>query len=341
MADRTRPPRRRIERGAGPLPGTRQTGMTAGRVLAVVGLTALGMVALSRAAKGPPRRPPRRHPPAATRARAARLARRGAATLAGSVLLDSALEHFRGNYRNSAMYAAPAVAGAALAASTGDAAGSRGAVRPRDAVHGAAAATGLLGLGFHVYNIAQRPGGLTTMNNWFYAAPIGAPGALMGAGLIGLAAGRLDRPASRPPRREARALGLFTALSLLATSAEVALLHFRGAFHNRAMYVPLVVPPATALALAAAVLRPRPPRLRAARRLCRLTAAVGGLGVGFHAYGVHRNHGGWYNWRQNMLQGPPTFAPPAFVGLGLVGLGALELAEAGRRSGPADTEQPR
>jgi hypothetical protein len=75
---------------------------------------------------------------------------------------------------------------------------------------------------------------------------------------------------------------------------------------------------------------------RSARQLCRLTATIGALGIGFHVYGVHRNHGGWTNWRQNMLQGPPVFAPPAFVGLGMLGPGMLELAEPSR--GPADTE---
>jgi hypothetical protein len=138
------------------------------------------------------------------------------------------------------MYVAPTAAGLTLVASLGRGKAETGmARRTRDLVHGAAAVTGAAGIGFHLYNTARRPGGLRSMNNWFYAAPIGAPGGLMAAGVIGLAAGRLCRPALRPPLREAQALGLFTALGLLATSAEVALLHFRGAFHNGAMYVPV------------------------------------------------------------------------------------------------------
>jgi hypothetical protein len=72
-------------------------------------------------------------------------------------------------------------------------------------------------------------------------------------------------------------------------------------------------------------------RARRNRRLTRwalkATAALGALGVGFHAYGVQRNMGGWYNWRQTLLNGPPLPAPPSFTGLALAGLAALGLLE--------------
>jgi hypothetical protein len=64
----------------------------------------------------------------------------------------------------------------------------------------------------------------------------------------------------------------------------------------------------------------------------RLTAAIGIAGVGFHAYGIHRNMGGWRNWRQNLLNGPPLPAPASFTGLALAGLAALNLLEEGRRA---------
>jgi hypothetical protein len=35
--------------------------------------------------------------------------------------------------------------------------------------------------------------------------------------------------------------------------------------------------------------------------------------------------GGWRNWSQNILNGPPLPAPPSFAGLALAGLAALEL----------------
>src|SRR6185503_12990002 len=94
-----------------------------------------------------------------------------AGLLALSVLLDSAVEHYRGEFRNPAM-SAPLVASAAtLGAAVLDAAG-RGA-RPRRAVYAAAAAVGVAGLGFHAFNILKRPGRLSWANA-FYAAPVGA-----------------------------------------------------------------------------------------------------------------------------------------------------------------------
>ena len=57
----------------------------------------------------------------------------------------------------------------------------------------------------------------------------------------------------------------------------------------------------------------------------RLTAGVGVVGAGFHAFGVARNMGGWRNWRQNVLNGPPIPAPPSFTGLAIAGLAAMGL----------------
>ena len=51
----------------------------------------------------------------------------------------------------------------------------------------------------------------------------------------------------------------------------------------------------------------------------RLTALLGIAGVGFHAYGVSRAMGGWRNWRQNLIDGPPLPAPPSFSALALAG----------------------
>jgi hypothetical protein len=35
--------------------------------------------------------------------------------------------------------------------------------------------------------------------------------------------------------------------------------------------------------------------------------------------------GGWRNWTQMILQGPPLPAPPAFLGIAAAGLGILPL----------------
>ena len=118
-------------------------------------------------------------------------------------------------------------------------------------------------------------------------------------------------------------------LGLGGTVAEASLLHFRGAYHNPAMWLPVVLPPLAALSLAWDALK-GDASLRSARLLA-ATALLGLIGSGFHAFGIARNMGGWRNWRQNLLVGPPLPAPPAFTGLALAGLGALKMMERARR----------
>lgn len=91
------------------------------------------------------------------------------------------------------------------------------------------------------------------------------------------------------------------------------------------MTLPVTLPPlgAALLASAAAGGPGRPHRI--AHWWMQLLAAMGFAGVGFHAYGVSRNMGGWRNWSQNILNGPPLPAPPSFSGLALAGLAALAL----------------
>ena len=65
-----------------------------------------------------------------------------------------------------------------------------------------------------------------------------------------------------------------------------------------------------------------------AEPLLKATAVLGIAGPMFHAYGIHRNMGGWRNWSQMILQGPPLPAPPAFLGIAVAGLGILPLLRA-------------
>jgi hypothetical protein len=247
-----------------------------------------------------------------------------------SVLADSGLQHYRGTFHNPAMYIAPTMSAISLATNLGATMAPRRTGVGRAAVCLLALTVGTAGTGFHVYNVVKREGGASLLN-LFYGAPLGAPLAIALAGLAGLAAARLVR--ENEGRTAPTLLGLpagkFLALGaaggLAGTVAEAALLHFRGAFHDPFMYVPVTVPPATALVLAAAV---RWPRLRrVAKALLRLTAAVGCAGVGFHLYGIQRNMGGFRNWSQNVLQGTPVPAPPAFTGVALADFAALSLME--------------
>jgi hypothetical protein len=193
-----------------------------------------------------------------------------------------------------------------------------------------AGATGVMGTGFHLFNIGKRPGGFSWLN-LFYAAPIGAPAALSLSGMLGFLAERVRDMAQGPAPSvfgvpAGRLAAALTSAGLIGTVGEVGLLHFRGAYHDPAMFLPVSIPPIAAALLAETAFGPDRAR-PLARWWLRLTALLGVAGVGFHALGVARNMGGWRNWSQNLLNGPPLPAPPSFTGLALAGLAALGLRE--------------
>jgi len=264
--------------------------------------------------------------------RSAQRLNRAAGTLALSVFADSAVEHYRGSFHNKAMVTPLITSALSLVVSAhGHFDRRRGAHIARDWVYAAAGLTGLLGTGFHLYNVAKKPGGVT-WQNLFYQAPLGAPAALTLSGMLGFLSERLRNNASDENPTilgiaAGRVLGAMTSLGLLGTVGEAGLLHFRGAYHNPFMYLPVTAPPAAAAMLGASALgaagRPRP----LTRWWLRFTAFLGFLGCVFHAVGVGRNMGGWRNWRQTLLNGPPLPAPPSFAGLALAGLAALGLME--------------
>jgi hypothetical protein len=198
-------------------------------------------------------------------------------------------------------------------------------------VYALAGLTGVVGTAFHLYNVGKRPGGFC-WQNLFYAAPLGAPTAISLGGMTGFLAERVrnNSPGAVPKVLgfpAGRIVSALTGAGLLGTTAEAALLHFRGAFHNPAMFLPVTFPPGAAALLAAAAVGPAERPRTLTRWWLRVTALLGVVGVGFHAIGVARNMGGWRNWRQNVQAGPPLPAPPAFFGLALAGLAALGLLE--------------
>lgn len=309
------------------MPGKREWTLGTAGALAL----AAGAVAYRRASARSPRREhaiPRSAHRAAVVEAAQRL-NRGAGLIATSTLLDSAIEHYRGTFHNKAMFT-PLVASALTLAVSLHGTGDRRKVahEVRDPIYAAAALTGLAGTGFHIYNIAKRPGGFS-WQNLFYGSPLGAPAAVALSGLLGYYSERLRDSHSTHPRvfgfRAGRAIAALASIGMVATAAEAALLHFRGAYHDPFMFVPVTVPPVAAVLLAeTAFSHPRQPR-RFTGWWLRLTALVGFIGSAFHAWGVHRNMGGWHDWRQNVLNGPPIPAPPSFTGLALAGLAALDL----------------
>lgn len=272
------------------------------------------------------------HPGKPLEVHAAQRLNRSSGLLAASVLADSALEHYRGAFQNRAMFA-PLAASllSLLAGGHGLQDERRGAHRLRHIVYWGAAGTGLLGTAFHLYNVGSRPGGWT-WPNLFYGAPIGAPAALILSGLLGACAEQVrDAAPGREPSvfglPAGRGLAAVVAAGLLGTTGEAGLLHFRGAFHSPAMWLPVTLPPAGAALLGQAAVGSVRRNRWFTRVWLRATALIGFGGSAFHAYGVSRNMGGWRNWRQNILNGPPLPAPPSFAGLALAGLAALLLLE--------------
>jgi hypothetical protein len=261
---------------------------------------------------------------------AARRLNRAAGTLAASVLADSGIEHYRGSFKNKAMFTPLIVSALTLAMSLHGTSDMRPvAHRLRDTTYLLAAATGVIGTGFHVYNVGKKVGGFN-WQNFFYAAPLGAPMAILLSGLLGFCSERVreSEPGMRPEIFDlpaGRTMAAVAGAGLLGTTGEAGLLHFRGAFHNPFMTLPVTLPPLGAILLASAAAGGPGRDHRFTRWWMRLLAAMGFAGVGFHAYGISRNMGGWRNWSQNVLNGPPLPAPPSFAGLALAGLAALGL----------------
>jgi hypothetical protein len=322
-----------------PLPRRPEFGRRAGVAVLAAGLLTLAAVGAYRIFERAERPAAAAKPPASdTQAAeehdyvpAARRLSAGAAVLALSVLTDSSIEHYRGAFHNPAMGFAPVASAVSLSHSIHMALTPSHRGPARLVLSGVVLATGVLGVAFHTYNVGKRIGGFRLLN-LFYGAPLGAPVAIALSGLATMAASQLALEAreGEPPVLLGRSAGpLLTygaAVAMLGTVSEAALLHFRGAFHNPFMFVPVTVPPAAA-ALMVAAIRWSGVR-RAARWSLYATAGAGVAGSLFHIYGVSRNMGGFYNWSQNILNGPPIPAPPSFTGVALAGLAAIRLLAA-------------
>lgn len=102
---------------------------------------------------------------------------------------------------------------------------------------------------------------------------------------------------------------------------EIVILHFRGSFQNRFMWIPIVSLP---LALVGGVASSLIAEERQARAIfgpaAWLMAIVGTIGTYFHLRGIGRQMGGYYNWKYNVITGPPFPAPPQVALYGLLGI---------------------
>lgn len=113
-----------------------------------------------------------------------------------------------------------------------------------------------------------------------------------------------------------RLLRLGVAAAIPPLWFEIALLHFRGSYQSKFMWLPVTILPVEMLAGLADT--------PATRRLfCALswgTAALGTFGFLLHMRGVRRQVGGFYDWRYNFMTGPPVIAPPQVALFGVIGV---------------------
>jgi hypothetical protein len=118
----------------------------------------------------------------------------------------------------------------------------------------------------------------------------------------------------------ARLLRLGLLLAIPPFWYEITVLHYRGSFQNRFMWGPVVGLPAV---MASAVVSSLKKDERRSRDLLRpfalIMAAIGTLGTFFHLRGIARQMGGYYNWKYNIVTGPPFPAPMQVALFGLLG----------------------
>jgi len=131
-----------------------------------------------------------------------------------------------------------------------------------------------------------------------------------------------------------RSLAVVAALASLMSGGEVAYEHYRGSYGQQIMYTPIILSAGlTATGVAAAFNR------LIARRLLPLISLLvlvdGVVGFIFHVRGIARKPGGWRVPVNNMIMGPPVFAPLLFGLSGYLGLIASFLR---RENDPAALE---
>lgn len=189
-----------------------------------------------------------------------------------------------------------------------------------------AVASGAIGAGFHhYYGIVEKPGGYRwLLHQLMLHAPPLAPLSQAALGALLILAGRLADG-------ESNALGIpistliveVSAITLVGAAAQSAILHYRGAFNNVLMYVPITVPVVAAIAVAWHGLMPSAFGTRLAVVALWLTFLSGFVGLGMHIRGIDRQMGGFYVGLANLMQGPPLSAPLAFSGFAAAALAVL------------------
>jgi hypothetical protein len=246
------------------------------------------------------------------------------------LLADAFAGHYRSGFIFRAQYAPFLSGGLLIVASLA------ACVAPRVAWANAAlrasawltVASGIVGFGFHhYYGMAKKPGGYKWLLHYLmYGAPQLAPLALAWMGALALiAAHGLTGEASFAGLSLRAALLALTALALAGAILQSAILHYRGAFNNPAMYAPLTAPVLAAIACVWTAIAPSDLALTVLASFLWLTLFIGFVGLGMHLRGMERQMGGLYVTVFNWLEGPPAWAPALFTGFAAVGLVAIKL----------------
>ena len=246
------------------------------------------------------------------------------------VMVDAFIGHYRSGFAVRSQYA-PFASGTAIvvAAILTAIAPGRGWVLQLLYLSGAiAVVTGVIGVGFHhYYGITSKPGGYGwLLHHLMYHAPPLAPLALSAVGALAIvaAAGLLGSDHVLGIRLRMAALSL-VALTLVGAALQAAILHYRGAFNNRLMYLPLTTPVLAAVAIPWLMLTGGDMALATVAALFWATFLLGFIGVGMHLRGFDRMMGGLRLALPNLLEGPAATAPALFSGFAAAGLAALYL----------------
>lgn len=242
-----------------------------------------------------------------------------------ALLTDAFLGHYRSGFEVRMQYS-PFVLGAGLLAAFAIALVAPGSswTRPLLRITGwAAIGLAVTGVAFHYYyGIVEKPGGHRwLLHHLMYHAPLLAPLGLAVAGAMALIAdaslGGTELLGIASP---ARATLVVVAAALIGLMAQVAILHYRGAYKNPAMYAPLVISIGAAGVALWRGAASSPASIRTYEIALWVVFLTGFSGWGWHLRGIDRMMGGLYVALPNVLEGPPSMAPLLFALVAAQGL---------------------
>jgi hypothetical protein len=254
-----------------------------------------------------------------------------AALQAALLMPDAFVGHYRSGFTLRAQYV-PFIVGVLLALSAVVAAVAPHApvVTHIAVIAGSLAlASGVVGAGYHHwYGITTKPGGYHwLLHHLMHHAPPLAPLALATAGALEVLGALGTSGSDHLWGISLRALAVtVVGVTLVGAAMQAALLHYRGAYNNVAMYIPVVVLPVAAGAVFLSAAASDNPTVHFIAALLLWIAFVSGfLGAGMHLRGMDRQMGGLYMGVAAILDAPPAGAPLFIAALSASGLVAMQL----------------